>query len=227
MAERKKYITVKAPILNQEIRVLGTPEELNNKTIKLDLTRKMRGKGLTMKLRIFNKDEALIAVPNKMELTLSYIKRIMRKRTDYVEDSFSIRCTDIKAIIKPLLITRKKVSRAVRKNLRNTCREFIIDYAKEKDFVEICEEVLSQELQKALLPKLKKVYPLSFCDLRVIDTKEIEKIDLEKASLEKETNDENEEVETSEEEYDTVTEDEKDNTEEEEIKDDENEEEED
>ena len=60
MAERKKYITVKAPILNQELRVLGTPEELNNKTIKLDLTRKMRGKGLTMKLRIFNKDGQLV-----------------------------------------------------------------------------------------------------------------------------------------------------------------------
>ena len=54
MAERKKYIDVRAPILNSNMRVLGTPEELNNKTIKLDLTRKLRGKGLNIKLRIFN-----------------------------------------------------------------------------------------------------------------------------------------------------------------------------
>ena len=212
MAERKKYITVQAPILSQEIRVLGTPEELNNKTIQLDLTRKMRGKGLNMKLRIFNKDGKLIAVPNKMELTLSYIKRIMRKRTDYVEDSFTARCADIKITVKPFLVTRKKVSRAVRKNLRNTARTFIIDYIKEKDFVEVCEDVLKQDLQKAMLPKLKKVYPLSFCDLRIIDTKEIEQIDLEKASIEKE-NEESEEntiEEESEEDVQEIKEDEED-----------------
>lgn len=197
MAERKKYITAKAPILNQEIRILGTPEELNNKTIKLDLTRKLRGKGLTIKLRIFNKDGQLIAVPNKMELTLSYIRKIMRKRTDYVEDSFTARCADIKATIKPMLITRKKVSRAVRRNLRNTAREFILEYVKEKDYVQVCEEILKQDLQKTMLPKLKKVYPLSFCDIRVIDTKEIENIDIEKASLEREQDKEEAEEESN------------------------------
>ena len=33
-----------------------------------------------------------------------------------------------------------------------------------------------------MLPKLKKVYPLSFCDIRVFETKELEKIDMEKAT---------------------------------------------
>jgi ribosomal protein S3AE len=214
MAERKKYITAKAPILNQEIRILGTPEELNNKTIKLDLTRKLRGKGLTIKLRVFNKDGQLLAVPNKMELTLAYIRRIMRKRTDYVEDSFTARCADIKATIKPLLITRKKVSRAVRKNLRNTAKEFILEYIKEKDYVQVCEDILKQELQKAMLPKLKKVYPLSFCDIRVIDTKEIENIDLEKASIETEESQYEEHQEDSEENLNT----EEDNADTEEVK---------
>ena len=108
----------------------------------------------------------------------------MRKRTDYVEDSFSANCADIRITIKPLLITRKKVSRAVRKNLRNTCKEFILDYIKEKDYVQICSDILEQTMQKAMLPKLKKIYPLSFCDIRTIDTKEIEKVDLQKASQE-------------------------------------------
>ena len=182
MAERKKYIEVKIPILNETMRVLGTPENLNKKTIKLDLTRQLRGKGLTIKLRIFNQEGTLIAIPNNLELSTSYIRRMMRKRTNYVEDSFKVKCTDIRATIKPFLITRKKVSKVVRKNLRNTTKEFITEYLKEKDYNEVCHEILSGTLQKTILPKLKKIYPLSFCEIRKFETKELEKIDIQKAS---------------------------------------------
>ena len=203
MAERKKYIEVQIPILNETTKVLGTPENLNKKTIKLDLTRQLRGKGLTIKLRIFNQEGTLIAIPNALELSTSYIKRMMRKRTDYVEDSFKTKCADIRATIKPFLITRKKVSRVVRKNLRNTAKEFITEYIKEKDYNQVCNEILSGELQKTMLPKLKKIYPLSFCEIRKFETKELEKTDIKKASeimIKAETQEEEikEEVETEE-----------------------------
>ena len=101
MAERKKYINAEIPILDSEIRILGTPEELNNKTIKLDLTRKLRGKGLTITFRLFNKEGKLFGLPNKMELISSYILQMIRKRSDYVEDSFKAQCADIRVIVKP------------------------------------------------------------------------------------------------------------------------------
>jgi len=179
MAERKRFIDVQIPILDSELRVLGTLEDLNKKTIKLDLTRKLRGKGLTIKFRIFNYKNKLIAIPNRLELVKSYIRRIMRKRVDYVEDSFKTSCKDIRVTVKPFLITRKKVSRAVRKNLRNTTKEFLIEYLKEKTYNELCIELLDGTLSKTMLPKLKKIYPLSFCDIRVFETKDIEKINLD------------------------------------------------
>lgn len=196
MAERKKYIDVEIPILDSTMRVLGTPEELNNKTIKLDLTRKLRGKGLTITFRMFNKEGKLVGIPNKMELVKSYIQQMIRKRSDYVEDSFKAQCSDIRVIVKPFLITRKRVSRAVRKNLRNTTREFLLEYLKEKSYNEICNELLDNTLQKTMFPKLKKIYPLSFCDLRVFETRDIEKIDIEKAT----TKNIKREIENSEEE---------------------------
>lgn len=199
MAERKKYIDVQIPILGETTRVIGTPENLHNKTIKLDLTRKLRGKGLTIKLRIFNIEGKLIAIPNQLQLTTSYIRRMMRKRTDYVEDSFQARCSDVRVTVKPLLITRKKVSRAVQKNLRNVAQEFLLDYMKEKEYIEIYNEILDGTLQKTMLPKLKKVYPLSFSDIRIFETKELEKINLEKASTIKAEEEIKEEVETEEE----------------------------
>ena len=181
MAERKKYIDLQLPILDETLRILGTPENLHNKTIKLDLTRQLRGRSLTIKFRIFNNDGKLIGLPNKMELVKSYIRRMARKRTNYVEDSFRASCADIRVVVKPLLIPRKRVSRAVRKNLRNTCKEFILDYLKQRNYNDICQELLDTTFQKTLLPKLKKVYPLSFCDLRVFETNEPEKIDIEEA----------------------------------------------
>ncbi|MBT6689919.1 hypothetical protein HN903_04910 [archaeon] len=181
MAERKKYIEVQVPFLGESLRVLGTPEDLDNKTIKLDLTRKLRGKGLTIKLRIFNQEGKLFAIPNSLILASSYIRRMMRKRTNYVEDSFMARCSDIRVTFKPHLITRKKVSRVVRKNLRNTTKEFILEYCKEKDYMTVAQDIFDGTLQKTLLPKLKKVYPLSFCDIRVFETKELQKIDIQKA----------------------------------------------
>lgn len=176
MAERKKYIDVRIPILDSSLRVLGTFETLRDKTIKLDLTRKMRGKGLMATFRILGKEKELYAVPNRLELVKTYIQRMIRKRVDYVEDSFRSRCADVAITIKPFLITRKRVSRAVRKNLRNTCREFLLENIKEKNYLDICNEILDGSLQKSMLPRLKKIYPLSFCDLRIFETKEIDKI---------------------------------------------------
>jgi len=182
MAERKKYIDVQIPILNSTTKVLGTPETLNNKTIKLDLTRQLRGKGLIIKLRILNQEGKLIAIPNNIELSGSYIKKMMRKRVNYVEDSFKTKCADVQVTIKPFLITRKKVSKVVQKNLRNTTKEFIIEYLKEKEYNQVCHEILSNILQKTMLPKLKKIYPLSFCEIRKFGTTELKKIDIKKAS---------------------------------------------
>lgn len=199
MAERKRFIDVKIPSIEGEIRVLGTAQELHNKTIKLDLTRKMKGKGLNIKFRIFNKEGELIAVPNKLELLKSYIRRIMRKRVDYVEDSFKTTCLDLRVIVKPFLITRKKVSRAVRKNLRNTTKEFIVEYCKERKYEEVVQDIIDGNLQKALLPKLKKVYPLSFCDIRIFETKDIEKINLEELLVKETKKDKKESEEESEE----------------------------
>lgn len=178
MASRKKFIEVELPLIGETVTVAGTPESLNKKTIKIDMSRKLRGKNLEIKFQIFNQDGKLTAHPKKIQIMNSYIKRITRKHTSYVEDSFEAKCADIRCRIKPLFITRKKVSRAVRNNLRNTAKEWILEKVAEKNFLKVCEEILHNELQKELLPKLKKIYPLAFCDIRTIETKDLEKADL-------------------------------------------------
>jgi ribosomal protein S3AE len=202
MAVRKKFIDVEIPLIDESMSVLGTPDSLKGRTIKLDLTRKLKGKSLEITFKILNQDEKLIGLPKKMQLMKFYIRRMMRKRVNYVEDSFITQAKDVKVIMKPFLITRKKVSRAVRTNLRKTTKEILMDYAKERTYLELCSEILSGELQKSMIPKLKKVYPLSFSDIRVFETKEFDKLEIQKPEKKVE---ETKEVEEKPKEKKTVT----------------------
>jgi ribosomal protein S3AE len=199
MGERKKFVVIEIPILGNQVRALGTPANLTDKTLKMDLSKRVRGKGLNVTFQIINNEDKLVAYPKKMEITKAYLRRIIRTRTDNVEDSFQADTKDLKITLKPFLITRKKVSRAVRKNLRNTAREFLLEYSRGKTYLEICGDLLEGTVQKEMLPKLKKVYPLAFCDIRVIETKEIKDAKLElpeiKEAASEEVVEENETVE--------------------------------
>jgi ribosomal protein S3AE len=92
---------------------------------------------------------------------------MVRKGTSYVEDSFSTSCKDAQVRIKPFLITRRKVPRKIRNSLRLKAREEIINYIKNKTSEELFDEILKNTLQKNLNAKLKKIYPLSLCEIRV------------------------------------------------------------
>jgi ribosomal protein S3AE len=178
MATRKKFIDVNLAMVNETLPVLGEPESLVNKTIKLDLSRKLKGRGLEVVFQILANGKELTGYPKNMTLMRSYITRMMRKRVNYVEDSFTSSCKDIPVTIKPFLITRKKVSRAIRNNLRKTTKEFILEYTKTKTYMELAESILFGEMQKEMYPKLKKVYPLSLCEIRVLEVKDVTKADL-------------------------------------------------
>ena len=187
MATRKKFIDVNLAMVNETLPVLGEPESLAGKTIKLDLSRKLKGRGLEVVFQILANGKELTGYPKNMTLMRSYITRMMRKRVNYVEDSFTSSCKDIPVTIKPFLITRKKVSRAIRNNLRRTTKEFILEYTKTKTYMELAESILFGEMQKEMYPKLKKVYPLSLCEIRVLEIKDVSKADLtvkEKAKVE-------------------------------------------
>ncbi len=178
MATKKKFIDIELPIVNETLPALGTPETLENKTIKLDLSRKLKGRGLEVVFQIIYKDKKLVAHPKSLTLMRSYVQRMMRKRVNYVEDSFTSSCKDVPVTIKPFLITRKKVSRAIRNSLRKTAKEFILEYTKTKTYLELAESIIFGEMQKEMYPRLKKVYPLSLCEIRVLETKDILKADL-------------------------------------------------
>jgi len=170
MVEKRKFFAVELPIVNHEANLLGnTLEELNNRTVKLDLTRKLKGKSYEIIFRIKATETQAEAIPYRIHLFSFYIRRGMRKSIDYVEDSFEVPCANASLRIKPFLITRKKVSRAVRTALKHEANKEIIAAVKDKKFEDLFTEIIQGRFQRELSIKLKKIYPLALCEVRDIE----------------------------------------------------------
>ena len=172
MARRRKFITVDIPFTKTKMDlVANSVEELQGKTIQLDLTRQLRGKSLEATFKIKIKDDKATTYPIKLKLLPYFIRRMIRKRISYVEDSFETPSQESMIKLKPFIITRKKVSRVVRKTIRNQTRNWLEDYIAEKKDNELFSEILANKLQKPLSLRLKKTYPLSLCEIRMIEIK--------------------------------------------------------
>jgi ribosomal protein S3AE len=167
---KKKFFEVDIPMIAEKYEsYAGNVAELEGKTIKMDMTRKLRGKSLDMSFRIILENGKPVAQAKKLVLMPFFIKHMLHTGIDYVEDSISTETKDSKVVIKPFFITRKKVSRAVRRTLRNSAKNWLEDYLKTKTDDEIFNEILSNQLQKPLGLKLKKIYPLAICEIRVFE----------------------------------------------------------
>lgn len=173
--KRKRFFEVDVPLIKKEtfLQAYG-PEEIEGKTIKYDLTRLLKGKNILIYLKVEKSPEgkdAFTALPKKIELIHSSLGRVVRRGTDYVEDSFSSDCKDYQLRIKPFMITRRKVHSSVKKALRDEAKKEITEYVKDKNAETIFEDILKNQFQKYLSLKLKKIYPLSACEIRILEVK--------------------------------------------------------
>ena len=166
--KRKKFFDVKIPLIEKETQLLAyNLEELEGRFIKYDLARMLRGKSVEAQFKVEVKNDSAIAKPIKLTLMKYFLKRAVRKGTDYIEDTFEAKCDDEELTIKSFLITRRKVSRAVRKALREKAKKEILNYIKDKKTETLFDDLIKNKFQKDLSLKLKKIYPLSLCEIRV------------------------------------------------------------
>jgi ribosomal protein S3AE len=166
---KKRFFTIEMPLIRKQTQLQGyETKDLENKYIQYDLTRSLKGKSMIITFKTKFDGEDLLTIPKELKLMPYYLKRMVRRGTNYVEDSFPTECKDAEIRIKPFLVTRRKVSRAVRKALRNKTKEELVEWAKNQTTEKLFEDILKNKIQRELSIKLKKIYPLSLCEIRVI-----------------------------------------------------------
>ena len=185
VAKRKKrFFEVEMPVIKKNTHLFAyEKKELEGRIIKYDLTRLLRGKNIVLDLKVILDGEKITSTPTGFILLQAFIKRMIRKGTDYVEDSFSTDCRNARITIKPFLITRRKVSRRIKNAVSKKAREEIIKWAGTKNYEELFDDCFKNNIQKELSIKIKKIYPLSLCEIRHL---KIEKIINKKEEAKKE-----------------------------------------
>jgi ribosomal protein S3AE len=169
MVEKLKFIKVEIPSIGMEVDVLAKElKEMENKTVDIDLTRLLKGKSVEAIFKIRVQGDKLVADPIRLAIFGFYVRRMMRKGIDYVEDSLDLDAKDAKMTAKIFLITRKKIHRQLKNALRLKAKEELTNYLKETEAAKVFDDVLAGSIQRHLAQKLKKIYPLTFCDIRDI-----------------------------------------------------------
>jgi ribosomal protein S3AE len=171
--KKKRFFDVEIPIISKQTQMQSYElPELEGRFLKYDLTRMLKGKSMMLTLKVKVEGNEAIAQPKKVLLMPYFLRRMIRKGTNYVEDSFEAECKDAKVRIKPFLLTRRKVSRAVRAALRTKAKEELINYVKDRTAEELFDDILKNQIQRPLSLKLKKIYPLALCEIRAFEVKE-------------------------------------------------------
>jgi ribosomal protein S3AE len=169
MVVKKKYFDIKLEVLNSSIPLLSvSAESLKGRIIKFDLTKILKGKNCEAKFLIDIKDNLPFAEIISFSIYPSFIRKMIGHNITIIEDSFSCKCQDKKLRVKPFLITRKKVHRSVAKTLRNQAKEFLISELEAMPKERIFQAILTGGIQRDLSKKLKKIYPLAVCEIRVL-----------------------------------------------------------
>ncbi|MEK6934258.1 MAG: hypothetical protein AABW46_00090 [Nanoarchaeota archaeon] len=106
-------------------------------------------------------------------LVSAHIRRIVRSGKDKIESSFVIDSKDGKKVrIKPLILTRAKTKNSVLTAIGKKINDYFIEFGKENSFDDIIKKTISGELIKSLRNDIKKIYPLSALELKVIEVVE-------------------------------------------------------
>ncbi len=174
MVEKKKFFDVRLEVLDSIVPLLTTNADLLiGRVVKLDLTKILKGKNCEAKFLVKKIENEMIGEIYSFTIYPSYIRRLIGHNISIVEDSFVVKAQDCALRIKPFLITRKKVHRSVMKALRDDARDFLEKTAVERTRDQIFQAVITGILQRQLSKRLKKVYPLAVCELRVVKVEKV------------------------------------------------------
>lgn len=167
--KKKRFYNIEIPLIKKTTQLQAYEVSgLNNKYIKYDLTRLFKGKSMLLTLKTEVQEDHVITIPQELRLMPFYLKRMVRRGTNYVEDSFSTESKEGFVRIKPFMVTRRKVSRAVRSALRKAAENELRLWAKDNSNEDLFQDILRNKIQKELSFKLKSIYPLALCEIRVL-----------------------------------------------------------
>lgn len=175
--KKKKWFKIVAPAIFNQAEVgeilLYDPEASIGRVIRVNLmvlTRDPKKQDKEVGFILDGRKESFITSSFKSyEMVPSTIKRLMRKGKSKIEDSFDCQTKDAKKLrIKPVVITKSRVNRKTRADLRRQCNALIREGISKLEYENFITALVMEKFQKQLQDDLKKIVPISVCKIRMM-----------------------------------------------------------
>ncbi len=175
--KKKKWFKILAPAIFNQAEVgeilLYDPEASMGRMIKVNLmvlTRDPKKQDKEVGFLLDGRKESFITSSFKSyELVPSTIKRLMRRGKSKIEASFDCQTKDAKKLrVKPVVITKNRVNRKTRADLRRRCCDLVKDNISKLEYEKFITALVLEKFQKQLQDDLKKIVPLSICKIRIM-----------------------------------------------------------
>lgn len=156
---------------------LTTPQTAIGRTVKVnlkDITNNVKDQNSYLWFKIDRLEGSkLHSYVVGFELMPSFVKRLVRKNADRLDDYFSFTNKDNKkVIVKTVMITMSKIHRSIQAKLRKQLNEFLHEEITKTDFDTLMSAVANYKIQGSIKKRLSKVYPLKEVAFRVIKLQE-------------------------------------------------------
>jgi small subunit ribosomal protein S3Ae len=174
--KKKAYLLYAKEFDNVEIgETLASEDNLIiGRTIEVNLaqlTNDPKTQNIKIKFKIKEvKENKGYAELNSYFMLPTYIRRVVKTAREKLDDSFKLMTKDnINIVVKPLLLTKALTQSSILSHLRKKTREFFNDYCKKNDYKKFLDDLIMHNLQRELKEVLKKVYPLSVAEIRLME----------------------------------------------------------
>ena len=139
-------------------------------TSLMNLTNDPKRQNITLKFEVDSVDDNRAnASIIGYTMTNSSIRRIVRRATTKIDESYLIKTADDVTIrLKPIMLTIKLIKGSVIKNLRKTCEKACRDYISKVTYQQLVNDLLGHKFQSEIRGVLKTIYPLRTFEIRVM-----------------------------------------------------------
>src|SRR3989338_4827122 len=156
---------------------LASPESAVGRTLRYnlkELTGNVKDQNAYVFFRIDRAAAALLhTLPVGYELSLSSIKRMVKKNTTRLDDYFAGFSKDNKqVVVKSIIITGFKVQRSVGQALRRELQDTLRETLQKEDFAAFIGSLAGGKLRSERRKRLPRIYPLKEVTVRMVELKE-------------------------------------------------------
>ncbi len=137
----------------------------------MHITRDIKTQNINVRFRITEfRDNVLHTKIIGYRYLSAAIKRLVRRRMTRIDDSIILESKGGQPLkIKPMLLTRGKVSKLIDHKIRMALREDLAKYASKNTYEEVFLSIIKNRLQTELKNKFSKIYPVRALLIRVLE----------------------------------------------------------